>query len=212
MNPLDQPPTCYSCVVADDHPAILDAVCLFLESSPEFEVAGRASNGEQALQLIRDKIPHVAILDVRMPLLGGIEVARRLAEDNAATNTILYTGFPDRALLLEALDAGARGFLVKEAPLDDMKRAIKIVASGGTYVDPALAIVVASPEATERLLSLTQRQRQILRMIADGMRNDDVAMELNLSTFTVRTHLKHAMQKLEADTRTEEVRRPSASP
>ena len=118
---------------------------------------------------------------------------------------ILYTGNAERAVLLEALDAGARGFLLKEAPLDDLMRAIRIVGEGGTYVDAALAGLLAGPLAADRLPSLTKREREILRLLADGMRNEQVAPRLSISPLTVRSHVKNAMRKLEADTRTEAV-------
>jgi DNA-binding NarL/FixJ family response regulator len=194
------------CVVADDHPAIVDAVSRYLEAEPEIELVGTAADGRAALELIEAERPAVAVLDVRMPHLGGIDIARRLASERpAATAVILYTGFPDRGLLVEALDAGAYGFLLKEAPLNDLLRAIKVAASGGKYVDPALAGVLAGPNLAERLPSLTKREREILRLLANGMRNEQVAKELSISPLTVRTHIKHAMQKLEADTRTQAV-------
>jgi DNA-binding NarL/FixJ family response regulator len=195
------------CLIADDHPAILDAVSRFLEGDDELEIVGKASEGERALREIETHAPDVALLDIRMPGLGGIEIARRLVTEGSPTAVILYTGHPDRSLLLEALDAGARGFLLKEAPLDDLNRAIRIVARGGTYVDPALAGVLAGPEAADRLPTLTKREREVLRLLADGMRNEQVARELSISPLTVRTHVKKAMEKLEADTRTEAVAR-----
>jgi DNA-binding NarL/FixJ family response regulator len=195
------------CLIADDHPAILDAVSRFLEGDDELEIVGKAIEGERALRDIEAHAPDVALLDIRMPGLGGIEIARRLVTEGSPTAVILYTGHPDRSLLLEALDAGARGFLLKEAPLDDLSRAIRIVARGGTYVDPALAGVLAGPEAADRLPTLTRREREVLRLLADGMRNEQVARELSISPLTVRTHVKNAMEKLEADTRTEAVAR-----
>jgi DNA-binding NarL/FixJ family response regulator len=197
----------FRCFVADDHPAIVDAVCRFLEEEPEVDLVGRGGHGERALEELARLQPDVAILDIRMPALTGIEIARRLAADGSATAVVLYTAYPERSLLLEALDAGARGFLLKEAPLADLMRAIRTVAAGGTYVDAALASILAGPQAAERLPSLTKREREVLRMLADGMRNEQVARELGISPFTVRTHVKKAMDKLEADTRTEAVAR-----
>jgi DNA-binding NarL/FixJ family response regulator len=193
------------CLIADDHPAIVDAVCSFLEDEEEVEVVGRAGNGEQALHLIGRRFPDVAVLDVRMPLLDGIEATRRLASDGSRTAVILYTGYPERSLLLEALDAGARGFLGKEAPLENLVRAIKLVASGGIYVDPALAGVLVGAQVAERLPSLSKREREVLRLLADGLRNEQVAANLSISPLTVRTHVRKAMDKLEADTRTQAV-------
>ena len=197
----------HRCILADDHPAIVDAVSRFLEEVEEVELVGRATDGGHALQLIQDLAPDVAVLDIRMPEPNGIEIARRLSQARSETAVILYTGTGDRAVLLEALDAGARGFLLKEAPLEDLARAIRIVAGGGTYVDPALAGLLAGPEAAERLHTLTKREREVLRLLADGMRNIQVAERLSISPLTVRSHVKKAMDKLEADTRTQAVAR-----
>jgi DNA-binding NarL/FixJ family response regulator len=120
---------------------------------------------------------------------------------------ILYTGLAERALLLEAIDAGAHGFVLKDAPLEELSRAIRIIAEGGSYVDPVLAGTITSAEAASRLPALTPREREILRLLADGMRNEEVALRLEISALTVRSHVKNAMVKLEADTRTQAVAR-----
>jgi DNA-binding NarL/FixJ family response regulator len=193
-------------VVADDHPAVLDAVVRFLESEEGFTIVGRSRNGDHALRLIEQQQPTVALLDIRMPGRSGVEIARQLNETGSSTGVILYTGNADRGLVLEALDIGVRGFLLKEAPLDDLARAIQVVARGETYVDPALSGAIAGG-ASERIPALTKREREILRMIADGMRNEQVARTLSISALTVRTHVKNAMVKLEADTRTQAVAR-----
>lgn len=195
------------CLVADDHPAILDAVSRFLEGSDEVELVGQARDGQQALRLIGELSPDVAVLDIRMPALSGIEIARQLGAAGSATMVILYTADAERAHVLEALDAGARGFLLKEAPLDDLIRAIEMVGAGATYVDPALTGVLTGPHATERLPTVTKREREVLRLLAAGMRNEQVALELSISPLTVKTHVRRAMDKLEADTRTQAVAR-----
>jgi DNA-binding NarL/FixJ family response regulator len=195
----------YRCVIADDHPAIIDAVARYLADVDDVEIVAQANDGDQALRLIAEHEPDVAIVDIRMPGVGGIDIARKLSDEGSRTAVILYTGHGERSLLLEALDAGARGFLVKEAPLDDLARAVRTIGGGGTYVDPALAGVLAGPQAAERLPTVTKREREILRLLADGMRNEEVARQLAISPLTVRTHVKNAMQKLEADTRTEAV-------
>jgi DNA-binding NarL/FixJ family response regulator len=192
-------------VIADDHPAIIDAVVHYLADEDGVTVVGQAATGDRALQLIEEQTPDVAVLDIRMPGFGGIDVLRKLKPPAPAV--ILYTGYPERSLLLESLDVGARGFVLKEAPLHELARAIRFVAGGRVYVDPALAGVVAGPRAAERLPALTKREREILRMLADGMRNDQVASVLSISPLTVRTHVKNAMEKLEADTRTHAVAR-----
>ena len=193
------------CVVADDHPPIVDAVCRYLEAEEDIAVVGRAVNGAEALALIERLRPEVAVVDVRMPQLDGIEITRRLGAQHSPTGVILYTAFAERALVIEALDAGARGFLLKEAPLTDLVRAVRLVAEGRTYVDSVLAGELATPAVAERLPGVTKREREVLRLLADGMRNEGVATLLSISPLTVRSHVKKAMQKLEADTRTQAV-------
>jgi DNA-binding NarL/FixJ family response regulator len=192
-------------VVADDHPAILGAVGQFVAEEDDIELVGSAADAEEAIRLLGERNPDVAVLDIRMPPFGGIEILRRLGTALEAPKVILYTGFPERGLLLEALDAGVKGFLLKESPLSELMRAIRIVAAGGTYIDPVLAGVLAGPVAPDRLASLTKREREILRLLADGMQNEQVGKVLSISPLTVKTHVKHAMDKLGADTRTEAV-------
>jgi DNA-binding NarL/FixJ family response regulator len=169
------------------------------------EVVARARDGEEALDKIEAQQPDVALIDVRMPKLGGVEVARRAAASTPRTSVILYTAYGDRALLTEALDAGARGFVLKEAPLADLARAVELVGRGGTYVDPVLASYLASSKTTEKLRALTQREREVLRLLADGNSNEEIGRALFISPETVRTHVRKAMSKLDADTRTQAV-------
>lgn len=193
-----------TCLVADDHPAMIEAVCAVLEEHG-IEIAGRAKDGEEALAKLEALQPAVALLDVRMPRLSGIEIARRAVRKTPGTAIILYTAYGDRALLTEAMDAGARGFVLKEAPLSDLVRAVESVAAGGTYVDPVLAGVFATRQATEKLPALTQREREVLRLLADGFSNEEIGKQLFISAETVRTHVRKAMNKLDADTRTQAV-------
>jgi DNA-binding NarL/FixJ family response regulator len=193
-----------TCIVADDHPAMVEAVADVL-TEHGLTIVGRARDGEEAVAKIETRKPDVALVDVRMPRLGGIEVARRVAASTPATAVILYTAYGDRALLNDALDAGARGFVLKEAPLIDLGRAVELVASGGTYVDPVLAGYLATAKTTAKLPALTQRERDVLRLLADGHSNEEIGKRLIISPETVRTHVRKAMQKLDADTRTQAV-------
>lgn len=193
-----------TCIVADDHPAMVEAVAEMLTASG-LSVVGRARDGEDAIAKIEARQPDVALIDVRMPRLGGVDVARRAAASAPNTAIILYTAYGDRALLTEALDAGARGFVLKEAPLTDLARAVELVAEGGTYVDPVLASFLASSRTTEKLRTLTQRERDVLRLLADGHSNEEIGKRLFISPETVRTHVRKAMAKLDADTRTQAV-------
>jgi DNA-binding NarL/FixJ family response regulator len=201
MSAADRP---VNCLVADDHPAMRRAVTEILQANG-VQVIGEAADGEEAITKIEARKPDVALVDIRMPRLSGVEVARRVSRSTPETAVILYSGYGDKALLIEALDAGARGFVLKEAPLIDLHRAIETVAGGGTYVDPVLAGALASAEVAAKLPSLTRRERDVLRLLSDGRSNEEIGKELFISPETVRTHLRKAMDKLEADTRTEAV-------
>ena len=191
-------------VVADDHPAVLRSVCDVLVDAG-VDVVGRASNGEEALAKIETTQPALAVVDVRMPRLSGIEIAAQAARVSPDTGVILYTAYGDRALLTEALDVGVRGFVLKEAPMVDLVRAVETVAAGSVYVDPVLAGVIASAQFTDTLPQLTKREREVLRLLADGNSNEEIGKALFLSPETIRTHIQKAMRKLEADTRTQAV-------
>lgn len=193
-----------TCLVADDHPAVVAVVCLTLEEHG-FRVAGRAGDGAEALRLIEALRPAVALVDLRMPRVSGIEVARRAAHLAPESAVILYTGFGDQALLTDALDAGARGFVLKEASVGELVRAVEIVAEGGVYVDPTLGGLLARAVTTSRSSALTQREREVLRLLADGLSNEEIGKRLFISPETVRTHVLKAMARLDADTRTQAV-------
>jgi len=170
-----------------------------------FDVVGEAADGQQALALIESTRPRLALIDVRMPRLSGVEVAVRAAAVAPETAIVFYTAFGDRALLSEALDAGVRGFVLKEAPLADLVRALERVVAGEAYVDPVLAGVLVSARFADRAPLLTQREREVLRLLADGLANEEIGKRLHISPETVRTHVRKAMAKLEADTRTQAV-------
>jgi DNA-binding NarL/FixJ family response regulator len=192
------------CLVADDHPAVVDAVCAYLRAEG-IEIVAQARNGEDALAKIASARPAVAIVDLRMPGHSGIEVAKQAARSAPSTAVILYTGAADQALLVEAVDAGARGFVLKEAPLADLLRAIETVDAGGIYVDAVLAGTLTSGKATNRLAELTQREREVLRLLADGLRYEEIGKALFLSPETVRAHVRKAMKRLDASTGTQAV-------
>ena len=177
----------------------------FLESERGFELVGRAGDGEEALQLIEEVKPEIALLDIRMPGSAASTSPPRSQEAVLQTSVVLYTAYPERALLLASLDAGVRGFILKEAPLEESLRALRIVAGGGSYIDAALASVLAGPGSNERMLTLTKRERDVLRLLAEGMRDEQAGRTLSISPLTVRTHVQHAMAKLKCDTRTQAV-------
>ncbi len=190
-----------TCLIADDHPAVLDSISHVLVDAG-IDIVAQVRDGTQALRELEQNPPDVAVVDVGMPGLTGVEVARAIGD---RVPIILYTAAADRALVIEALDAGARGFVLKEAPLDDLVRAIEVVAGGGIYVDPVMAGLLASREAAHRLPLISPREREVLALLADGLKNEEIATRLVLSPDTVRAHIRNAMRKLDADTRTHAV-------
>ena len=192
-----------TCVVADDHPPVLESIARYL-GAHGYQIVGLARNGNEAVTLIESHRPSLAVLDMRMPGLSGPGVVRQVARTTPACAAVLYSGFGDAALLDEALDAGARGFVLKDAPLEALVRALETVGNGGMYIDPALADVVirATPA---RKLGLTSRERDVLRLLADGHSNESIGRELFISPDTARTQLGAAMAKLGVSTRTQAV-------
>lgn len=191
-------------MIADDHPAMLEAMETSL-AQLDVDVVGRASSGAEALVLINEQRPALALLDVRMPRGSGVEVARRARRTSPETAVVLYTAFAERATLVEALDLGVRGFVLKEAPLPELGRAILCVLAGGVYVDPALASLLVRSGAGGRVAVLSDRERDVLRLVADGLSNGQIGGKLFISPETVRTYLRSAMTKLDADNRTHAV-------
>ena len=192
-----------TCLIADDHPAVLESIARFL-ALRGFRVVGRASNGEEALALVETHRPTLAVLDARMPGLSGTNVVRRVARTTPQCSCVVYSGFADAAVLTEALDAGARGFVLKDAELESLVRALGVVAGGGMYIDPALADALIELSSA-RGVALTARERDVLRLLADGHSNESMGRELFISPDTARTQLAGAMAKLGASTRTQAV-------
>lgn len=191
-----------TCVVADDHPAVLESVGRYLEAH-RFRIVGRAHTGAEAVALVETQRPALALLDARMPRLDGTAAVRRLSRTTPQCACVVYSGFGDASLLTEALDAGARGFVLKDAPLDNLVRALETVLGGGMYIDPALADAVI--RAARGDIGLTPRERDVLRLLADGHSNESIGRELFISPDTARTQLGVAMAKLGAATRTQAV-------
>jgi len=193
-----------TCVIADDHPPILDCLVRYLESAG-FTILGTALDGVRALEAVTSLAPVVCIADVRMPKLDGLELARKLGKVAPDTAVLLYSGVSDQGLVSESLDAGARGFALKDAPLEDLARAIDTVASGGLYIDPVLAAALASSRSIDVRKGLSEREREVLRMLAEGGSYAEIGSTLHLSPDTIRAHAQRAMAKLGARTRTQAV-------
>jgi DNA-binding NarL/FixJ family response regulator len=188
-----------ACLVADDHPVIVEALCDVLRGCG-IPLAGRAWDGHDALAKIEQHRPALALLDLRMPGLTGIEIARRAALSSPDTAVVLYTAHAEIAIVREALGAGVRGFVLKGAPLPDITQAIEMVAGGGVYIDPALIAGLHQRDAPARP-RLTTREHEVLALLADGLSYDDMGRHLTISPETVRTHMRKAIAKLGARTR-----------
>jgi DNA-binding NarL/FixJ family response regulator len=182
---------------------VLESVSRYLELQG-FRVVGRAGDGDQAVALVESQRPELAVLDLSMPGLAGAAFIRRVARTTPQSSCVVYSGFGDAALLNEVLDAGARGYVLKDAPLDALVRGLATVAGGRMYIDPALAdvLVRATPAGD---VGLTARERDVLRLLADGHSNESIGRALFIAPDTARTQLATAMAKLGVSTRTQAV-------
>jgi DNA-binding NarL/FixJ family response regulator len=192
-----------SCLVADDHPAVLQAVAQVL--TEEGFAVTTAQRGDEALEKLAETRPDVAVIDVQMPGLPGLELARQAQRDGLPTAIVLYAGAPDQTLLQDAAAAGVRGFVLKDAPLHDLIRAIHTVAAGGTYVDGALTGAFPHSPGIRPVPQLTKREREVLRGLAEGRTYEEIGERLSISPATVRVHVQKAMRRLDAKTRTQAV-------
>jgi DNA-binding NarL/FixJ family response regulator len=196
-----------TCVVAYDHAALRASLTRLLVEHG-IDVVGEAADGFSALAAIGELKPRVAVLDAVMHDFGGLELVRRASRASPETATILYTAFVDQDRLIEALSAGVRGFVLKEAPLEELIDAVTTVAAGQVYVDSSVRATPepASPAATApKGAELSAREQDILRLLGAGMTTKEIAGMLFISPETVRTYVRRAMQKLEANTRTQAV-------
>ncbi len=191
-----------TCLIVDDHEVVREGLRLSLSRSENIRVVGEAADGEAAVTLAKRRKPNVVILDVRMPGMDGLAAAKEITSEIPETAVLMFTAFAERSLLTRGLESGAKGYILKEAPHQTIVRAIQKVADGDGYVDPALMPAFLTKE---RENMLTAREREILQLLADGMSNADVAAKLFISQETVKSHVRHILSKLEADTRTHAV-------
>ncbi|HEX4519631.1 MAG TPA: response regulator transcription factor [Gaiellaceae bacterium] len=190
-------------LIVDDHEVVREGLRLSLSRAPHIRVVGEASDGESAIDLALRRKPDVVIMDVRMPGMDGLEATRQLSEQLPETKVLIFTAYSERSLLGRGFESGAKGYVLKEAPHGTLVRAIEKVASGEGYVDPALMPQFLSGRDQSDML--TPREREILQLLADGLSNGDVAERLFISQETVKSHVRHILTKLEADTRTQAV-------
>ena len=189
-----------SLVVIEDHAALREGLVLLLRGRG-CEVLGATASQRDGLELIARHRPDVALVDIRLSDGDGIALTRRALAADPGQRVVLYTGLTDTELLFDGLDSGARGYALKDGTPDDLLEVLRIVAGGGTYVDPRLRPALLSRSATQRLPALSPREREVLDLLSRGMTGEAVAEHLVLSGETVKTHVRNAMNKLEAATR-----------
>jgi DNA-binding NarL/FixJ family response regulator len=192
-----------TCLIVDDHEVVREGLRLSLSRAPHIRVLGEASDGASSIEMVERRKPNVVIMDVRMPGMDGLEATREILKVAPDTAVLIFTAFSERSLLARGLDSGAKGYILKEAPHDTLLRAIERLAAGESYIDPALMPAFLSGK--DQTDMLTAREREILQLLADGMSNADAASKLFISQETVKSHVRHILAKLEADTRTHAV-------
>lgn len=201
-------------LLADDQPSFREAIHAVLELDSSVKVVAEASNGEEALRMTGEHLPHVVLMDLRMPVMCGVEATRRIRASHPAVRVLMLTLFDQKEDVFAALQAGASGYVLKETPSTQLVDAIKIVAAGQTYLEPSIATTVvtefnrlshsSAPSAEERRLvsQLSQREVGILRHLMRGMSNKEIAAALDLTEGTVKNHMTRILDKLQVPDRT----------
>ncbi|HEY4590490.1 MAG TPA: response regulator transcription factor [Thermoanaerobaculia bacterium] len=188
-------------LIAEDQGMVLGALAALLELEPDIEVVGRARDGREALELIQTAQPDVVLTDIEMPRMTGLELAAELKRRGSPARVVILTTFARGGYLRRALDAGAAGYLLKDAPAERLAEAVRRVHAGLRAVDPELAAA-----AWEDADPLTDRERQVLRLAGEGQSSARIAAELHLSEGTVRNYLSEAISKVGAGNRVEAAR------
>jgi len=191
-------------LLADDHIVMRRGLRLLLESQPNFHVVAEASDGRQAVERVEATHPDVAVLDIAMPNLSGIEAAQRIAAQSPATAIVILSMHSDEGYVLRALKAGARGYLLKDAAEGDLIEAIQAVNQGKTFFSAEIGKMlvedyireIRSRGAEDSYELLTSREREILQLLVEGNSNKDIAAALNVSPYTVETHRRNLQDKL----------------
>ena len=189
-------------VLAEDQAMVLGALAALLDLEPDIEVVRCAANGREAFDAVFKLVPDVLVTDIEMPLMTGLELAGKLRESHPAVRTVILTTFARPGYLRRALEAGARGYLLKDRPAAELADAVRRVHRGLRVIDPALATEAWSAEVDP----LTERERQILQRAGEGRATAEIAGELRLSEGTVRNYLSEAIAKLGAANRVDAAR------
>jgi DNA-binding NarL/FixJ family response regulator len=189
-----------TCLAVDDHPTVRQGLALMFGDADDLELVGHVETGEEVVDTIKRLKPEVVIMDVRLPGIDGISAVKRIAESCPEVQTVMFSAYGDKRLLSDAIAAGARGYVMKGSPPEDLLRAIRTVVTGKPFVDPSLSPALlmsqVGPDAP-----LSEREREILQLLAEGLHTEEVANRIGLSTETVKSDTKRAILKLEADTR-----------
>ena len=204
-------------VLADDHPIVLSGLRNLIQSEEDFDLVGEASDGIAASRVIRKARPDVAVIDISMPGLNGIVLTRRLVDEMPLMRVLVLTLHEDRAFVTQAMQAGARGYVLKRSAAECLVQAIRAVAIGGLYVDPAIADrMFAGQKHADRQkssgfgLDLTEREAEVLKLVALGFTNKEIARQLDVGVKSIETYKARGAAKLGLKTRVELVRYASA--
>ena len=191
-------------LLADDHTVMRNGLRLLLERQPNLQVVGEAADGRQAVSLCETVNPDVVVMDIAMPNLNGIEAARQIVNHNPRTAIAILSMHSDESYVIRALKAGARAYLLKDSAEADLLAAVRALTDGKSFFSPAISKILVedymrqleSRGAEDTYELLTNREREVLQLLAEGRTNKEVANMLNLSLYTVETHRAHILQKL----------------
>lgn len=190
------------CLVADDHAIVRDGFAAILAQEDDLMVVGTASNGREAVELFRLHSPHVAVMDLRMPGMDGIEATQAIRKEYPQARIIILTGYDDEENVYQAIRAGARGYLLKGAPWDELLAALRAVHRGEMVIAPELTLLLARHVSTNEL---TPREREVLNEMSQGRSNQEIARGLSIAESTVKTHINNIFCKLSVNDRTQAV-------
>jgi DNA-binding NarL/FixJ family response regulator len=193
------------CLIVDDHTVVRQGLDLLIGELDDLEVVGQVSNGEEALQAVEDLQPEVVLMDVRLPGIDGVSAVKRIHQSAPSVKFVIFSAYGDKRLLSDAIAAGARGYVMKGSPPEDLLRAIRTVAGGKAFVDPSLSPALLMTDGVEGEQPLSEREREILQLLAEGFHTEEVARRIGLSVETVKSDTKRVIGKLQADTRTHAV-------
>jgi DNA-binding NarL/FixJ family response regulator len=188
------------CLAVDDHVSVRQGLALLFGAADDLELIETVESGEDALDAIKRLKPEVVIMDVRLPGIDGISAIKRIQQAAPSVKTVMFSAYGDKRLLSDAIAAGARGYVMKGSPPEDLLRAIRTVQEGKAFVDPSLSPTLLMTQGVAEA-PLSEREREILQLLAEGYHTEEVARRIGLSAETVKSDTKRAILKLEADTR-----------